>query len=91
MSFYESLDPRFERFVLFNAPLKKLATGFDWAEGPVWIGDAGCLLFSDIPSNRILRWTPEGGISTYRAPSISGKPRNAAFVCRPTFRISPTG
>ena len=69
MSFYESLDPRFERFVLFNAPLKKLATGFDWAEGPVWMGDAGCLLFSDIPSNRILRWTPEGGISTYRAPS----------------------
>jgi gluconolactonase len=69
MGFYESCDPRFDRFVMFNAPLKKLATGFDWVEGPVWMGDAGCLLFSDIPSNRILRWTPEGGISTYRAPS----------------------
>jgi gluconolactonase len=69
MSFYESYDPRFGSYVMFNAPLKKLATGFDWAEGPVWMGDAGCLLFSDIPNNRILRWTPEVGISTYRAPS----------------------
>ncbi|MBI1173402.1 SMP-30/gluconolactonase/LRE family protein [bacterium] len=69
MSFYETRDPRFERYVMFNAPLKRLATGFDWTEGPVWMGDAGCLLFSDIPNNRILRWTPETGISTYRAPS----------------------
>jgi gluconolactonase len=27
------------------------------------------LLFSDIPNNRIMRWTPETGISTYRSPS----------------------
>lgn len=69
MSFFEVVDPRFASFVLGNAPLKRLATGFDWAEGPVWFGDAGCLLFSDIPNNRILRFTPETGISTYRAPS----------------------
>ena len=69
MSFYETMDPRFGSFVMFNAPLKKLATGFDWAEGPVWMGDAGCLLFSDIPNNRILRWTPDVGITTYRQPS----------------------
>lgn len=69
MSFYEAVDPRFQSFVLFNAPLKKLATGFDWAEGPVWFGDAGCLLFSDIPNDRILRWTPGEGLTTYRQPS----------------------
>jgi gluconolactonase len=69
MSFYEVVDPRFASYVMFNAPLKKLATGFDWAEGPVWFGDAGCLLFSDIPNNRILRWTPADGITTYRARS----------------------
>lgn len=69
MSFYEVLDPAFGRFVLGNAPVKQLATGFDWVEGPVWFGDAGYLLFSDIPNNRILRWTPETGVSTYRAPS----------------------
>lgn len=66
---HESFDPRFDRFVMFNAPLKRLATGFDWVEGPVWFGDANCLLFSDIPNNRILRWSPDTGISTYRAPS----------------------
>ena len=68
MSCFDVLDPRFASFIMGNAPVKKLATGFDWVEGPVWFGDAGCLLFSDIPNNRILRWTPEG-ISTFRAPS----------------------
>jgi gluconolactonase len=68
MSCFQVLDPRFARFTMGNAPVKKLATGFDWVEGPVWFGDAGCLLFSDIPNNRIMRWTPEG-ISTFRAPS----------------------
>lgn len=69
MSFFETLDPAFGRYVLGNAPVKQLATGFDWVEGPVWFGDAGCLLFSDIPNDRILRWTPGVGITTYRAPS----------------------
>lgn len=69
MSFFEVIDPAFAHYVLGNAPVKQLATGFDWVEGPVWFGDAGCLLFSDIPNNRIMRWTPGAGISTYRAPS----------------------
>ena len=69
MTSFETIDPAFGRFVMGNAPLKKLATGFDWVEGPVWFGDAGCLLFSDIPNNKILRWTPGLGISTYREPS----------------------
>jgi gluconolactonase len=68
MSCFEIVDPRFGTFTLGNAPLKQIATGFDWVEGPVWFGDAGCLLFSDIPNNRILRWTPEG-LSTFRNPS----------------------
>ena len=68
MSFFEVIDPVFGRYVLGNAPVKRLATGFDWVEGPVWFGDAGCLLFSDIPNNRILRWTEEG-ITTFRQPS----------------------
>ena len=69
MMSFEISDPAFGRFVMGNAPVKKLATGFDWVEGPVWFGDAGCLLFSDIPNNKILRWTPGFGISTYRDPS----------------------
>ena len=69
MSCFEAYDPAFGRFVMGNAPLKQLATGFDWVEGPVWFGDAGCLLFSDIPDNKILRYTPGVGVSTFRAPS----------------------
>jgi gluconolactonase len=68
MSFFEVHDPAFAAYVLGNAPVKRLATGFDWVEGPVWFGDLGFLLFSDIPNNRILRWTEEG-VSTFRAPS----------------------
>ncbi len=68
MSFFEVVDPVFATYVLGNAPVKRIATGFDWVEGPVWFADAGCLLFSDIPGNRILRWTEEG-LTTYRSPS----------------------
>jgi gluconolactonase len=68
MAYFEVHDPAFAPYVIGNAPLKRLATGFDWAEGPVWFGDHGCLLFSDIPSNRILRWSEEG-LTTFRAPA----------------------
>lgn len=69
MSCFEVIDPGFGKYILGNAPVKLIASGFDWVEGPVWFGDANCLLFSDIPNNRIMRWTPELGISTYRQPS----------------------
>jgi gluconolactonase len=68
MSCFEIVDPVFGSYVLHNAPVKKLADGFDWAEGPVWFGDMECLLFSDIPNNRILRWT-EAGLTTFRQPA----------------------
>jgi gluconolactonase len=69
MTFFEAHDSVFETFVMGNAPLQKLATGFDWVEGPVWFGDADCLLFSDIPNNRIMRWSPSLGITVFREPS----------------------
>jgi gluconolactonase len=69
MSDFEIHDPRFGGYFMGNAALEKLATGFRWAEGPVWFGDAGCLLFSDIPNNRIMRWSDSGGLSVYRQPS----------------------
>jgi gluconolactonase len=62
-------DPRFARYVLDNAPLEELARGFRWIEGLVWVGDAGCLLFQDLPRDRTLRWIEDVGVSVYRAPS----------------------
>jgi len=63
------LDPRFNFFVLPNAPLVKLADGFAWLEGPVWFADQDCLLVSDLPNDRIMRWTESGGMSVFRQPS----------------------
>ncbi|MEM7022865.1 MAG: SMP-30/gluconolactonase/LRE family protein [Pseudomonadota bacterium] len=69
MSEFDIIDPRFRSFVMGNAPVERIATGFRWVEGPVWFGDAGCLLFSDIPNNRIMRWIDGSGITVYREPS----------------------
>jgi gluconolactonase len=69
MQGFEVRDRRFARYILGNAPLEELASGFRWLEGPVWMGDANSLLFQDLPRNRTMRWTEEGGVSLYRAPS----------------------
>ncbi len=66
----EVLDARFEKYRLRLARIERLATGLRWAEGPVWFGDLRCLLWSDIPNNRILRWEEEtGATSVFRKPS----------------------
>src|SRR6266576_1443653 len=66
----KSLDPSFNKYRLFNASVERLATGMRWCEGPVYFGDARCLLWSDIPNNRIMRWDEEtGAVSIYRKPS----------------------
>src|SRR3984885_4458811 len=61
--------PPFERYILANATLEMLASGFRWIEGPVWMGDADCLLFQDLPNDRTMRWTAGLGVSVYRSPS----------------------
>jgi gluconolactonase len=64
------LDPAFAKYRIANAAVERLATGLRWAEGPAWFGDGRCLLWSDIPNNRILRWEEESGVVTvFRRPS----------------------
>ena len=65
----ESLDKRFGAKV-GNSAIERIATGFRWAEGPVYFRDGGYLLWSDIPNNRIMRWLEEDGhVSVFRNPS----------------------
>ncbi|MDZ4134439.1 MAG: SMP-30/gluconolactonase/LRE family protein [Paracoccaceae bacterium] len=67
---FEHHDPRFRHLVVGSARLEQLLTDCRWAEGPVWFDDLNCLLFSDIPNQRILRWVPGAeGASVFRAPS----------------------
>jgi gluconolactonase len=64
------LDPSFARYRIVQSSVERLYTGARWSEGPVWIGDARCVLWSDIPNNRILRWDEvTGRTSVYRQPS----------------------
>ncbi len=67
MEGFEVTQARFKSFVLPNAPLETLAEGFRWCEGPVWFGDRDELLFSDLPNDRVMRWSEGGGLSVYRA------------------------
>ncbi|SFG25585.1 SMP-30/gluconolactonase/LRE family protein [Methylobacterium gossipiicola] len=69
MDGFEIHDPRFAAFVLPNAPLETLGEGFRWCEGPVWFGDRDELLFSDLPNDRVMRWSEHGGVSVFRAPA----------------------
>jgi gluconolactonase len=70
-------DQRFAAMVLPNAPLELIAGGLRWAEGPVWFADHQCLLVSDIPNDRIMRWT-EHGFAPFRAPAqyVNGQTRD---------------
>jgi gluconolactonase len=66
---YEYYDRQFHALTIPIAELEELFTGCRWAEGPVWFNDGGYLAWSDIPNNRMLRWTPELGVSVFRAQS----------------------
>jgi len=69
---FEIIDPRFAKYQIITAGLERLYTGARWAEGPVWVGDGGYLLFSDIPNNRIMRFSEDDGhVSVYRQPSMN--------------------
>jgi gluconolactonase len=62
------LDPGFDAIASPGARIEKVATCCKWLEGPVWTHQ-GFLLFADIPGNRILKWSPTGGISVFLKPS----------------------
>ncbi len=64
------LDPRFASLVLPMAAIERIAQGCRFTEGPVWFGDLRCLVWSDIPNDRMLKWEEEtGAVSVFRRPS----------------------
>lgn len=66
---FEVFDRRFEALLLPGQRVQKLATGTIWAEGPVWVPAEGCLLWSDVRGNRMLRWSEGRGTTVFRNPS----------------------
>ena len=66
----ERLDPRLDDLVAADAAVERVADGFQFIEGPVWVGDAadGHLLFSDIPADTVYRWSEADGTSVFLNP-----------------------
>lgn len=57
MPFHKILDKSFESVILPDAKVEKLAGDFMFIEGPVWIKETQSLVFSDIPANKMYRWS----------------------------------
>ena len=68
-SIYEIYDPRFRHLVVGSAALDEIYSGCRWAEGPVWFADLNCLIWSDIPNERMMRYSQDGDVSVFRPRS----------------------
>jgi gluconolactonase len=62
------LDPALDALLTKDAVIEKLAEGFDWSQGPVWM-PGGYLLFSDVAQHTIFKWDARGGVSIFLQPS----------------------
>ncbi|MBL7740831.1 MAG: SMP-30/gluconolactonase/LRE family protein [Chitinophagaceae bacterium] len=65
----EKLDPALDAIIDTAAKAEIIAEGFEWSEGPLWIEKHNMLLFSDVPTNTIYKWTEEKGKEVYLKPS----------------------
>jgi len=63
------LDPRFDKLVPINVKVERIVSGRTWVEGPVWRKQEKYLLFSDIPTNSIIKWQEGKGTSVFFKPS----------------------
>lgn len=62
------IDPRMTALVRADAVVERLATGFDFTEGPVWHPHEKHVIFSDMPGDHMRKWTAADGITTFRKP-----------------------
>lgn len=62
-------DQRFLEIVDEDLSLETISEAFEFTEGPIWHPQHRHVTFSDIPANRLYRWSEEGGVSIYREPT----------------------
>ncbi len=68
------LDPRFDKLVPLNVKIERIISARKWVEGPVWNRKDNYLLFSDVPTNSVIKWQEGQGTSVFLKPSgYSGK------------------
>ncbi|MDB5699244.1 MAG: SMP-30/gluconolactonase/LRE family protein [Alphaproteobacteria bacterium] len=73
------LAPGLDALIDPDARIEIVAEGFTWTEGPVWIDEDRALLFSDVPENRIYRWSENDGVSVFLDPSGYDGPDPSGF------------
>lgn len=67
---FEIVDERFKRCIRTSANIERLHTNCRWTEGPVYVPMLRCLVFSDIPNDRMLKFDEESqAVSVFRKPS----------------------
>jgi gluconolactonase len=67
------MDPDLDKVLSPTAKIEKIASGFQFVEGPVWFRPGGHLLFSDIPANVIMQWLPRVGAKVFREHIYAGE------------------
>lgn len=65
----ERLDSAINALISADAKIEVLASGFEWAEGPLWLEDQQALIFTDVPTNKIWKWTEDDSLSLFLSPS----------------------
>ncbi len=65
----ERLVPALDAVLAPTARMEDLAEGFTWSEGPTWLKREKALVFSDVPANRIYRWSERDGVRVFLEPS----------------------
>jgi gluconolactonase len=66
---FEIFDERFKSILLPDSKLERLCSGAVWSEGPVYLESDQSVIWSDIPGNRLLRWSELDGLSEFLKPS----------------------
>ena len=63
-----------------TAVVEELGKGFIWSEGPVWVDALDALLFSDVPANKIYKWSEKDGLTVFLEPSGKTNPNDSASL-----------
>lgn len=88
----ERLDPALDALVSPDAVIEHLAEGFQFAEGPRWVHqEGGFLLFSDVPGNRMIKWTPGGGVTDFISPVFEGDYEQGSIIGSNGIIVDPAG
>lgn len=65
----ERREKEIDELIAPDAKIEKLAEGFDWSEGPVWMRRGSYLLFSDVPKNVVYKWKEGDKVTEFLKPS----------------------